>query len=156
MLRRELPLVSTSALCAAWLAINFLARGNSEVYSGWWYDTGTKKVYVVNAALFPPIVAPSGEEGVGAVIYATKDCADENDRFIMYLFKYTPEGLDLLHEAMSDDFDLDGPCCAMPANMMLVKTVDEAEWVHRNWAERQAIIDAEIAKRGSAYPCYRP
>ena len=111
-----------------------------------WYDMKAGELYGGYALGLPPEVAPSGGEGVMAMVYAEKDCADANDRFVLYLWKYTPESLEwILNPEPGGE---SGPQRSVYYDI-LVKTPDEDEWVLRRMGgvRHELIAEAE-AQRG--------
>ena len=121
------------------------AVGSAEppVTLAWWYDMGTGELYGASGQGLPPEVAPSGAEAVKAVVYAEKDCADPTDRFIVYLWKFTPQGKQRILKPATE------PGCFLSLPEMLVKTPDEDEWVLRTAEDRRELIAAAEAKRGA-------
>jgi hypothetical protein len=155
MLTRQSPVVGIiavliTALCITWLVYYYMTNGRSQRGYTWWYDTGNNTLYTIRENLWPPVEAPSGKEAVKAVIYAKTDCFDMDDRFVMYLQKYTDEG----RLIMLDPNTTIGIAQATSENMMLVRTLDETEWVLRKRADRDEIIaDKEEELDLEVIPC---
>ena len=115
----------------------------------YWFDMKTGRLYGVPGMEYPPTVAPSGGEGVKAMVYAAKDCTDLNDRFVVYLWKFTPQMKQLILNPNPNNHG--------PGRLeMLVRTPDEDKWVLRDPMERYELIAAAEAKRGVKLTrCYK-
>ena len=59
-----------------------------EVY---FMDTADGQLFVEKSNQLPPIVAPSGKEGVRAFVFSCGDCGDEASRYVGWLETYTAE-----------------------------------------------------------------
>ena len=125
------------------VTIRRMAASGPPATLAFWYDMGTGQLYGATGIGFPPMVAPSGGEGVKAVVYAARDCADPKDRFVVYLWKLTAQ----TKQAMLN-WKPDPSVYAHPRPEILIKTPNEAKWVLRDPAERYELIAAAEAKRG--------
>jgi len=63
----------------------------------WFYDLGSKQLFIASSKLVPPIDAPSGPlsdgspAGVRAYVFTCGDCADPDKRFIGWLERNTTQ-----------------------------------------------------------------
>lgn len=57
----------------------------------WFYDLETGKLFPTEKLEIPPITAPSGGEGVEAVVLSCGQCGDPAQRQIVYLISTHPE-----------------------------------------------------------------
>lgn len=74
----------------------------------WYYDLGSKQLFVVAKGQTPPVEAPSGfkqadgsEGGVRAYVYSCGTCGDTSSHFVAYLESYSPEAKKALTEMSS-------------------------------------------------------
>ena len=132
-------------LCVVWLFFYYTRPPEFPPYESWYYDMGTNELYGAPGQGFPPKEAPSGAEGVKAKVYAVNDCSDPKDRFIAYIWKFTPEG----QHTMYTTFDI-AVGQYTSATQMLVRRLDEDEWTLRSPEERKEIVDEEREKRDAA------
>jgi WD40 repeat protein len=98
-----------------------------------WYDEGTKMLFGELPTEYPPIVAPSGAEGVRAYVYTDSTCDDASGRYIGYFEKYpdpkaVAQAVDMISRALLHD-------------QRLLRRPDSAEWVVANSVEGLAILD---------------
>jgi hypothetical protein len=70
----------------------WIASRQKRVIGPTYYDLQTGELFEYTGEELPPVVAPSGGEGVVAHVFACGSCDDEQARFIGYLEKYTDEG----------------------------------------------------------------
>lgn len=76
------------------IAIFFRPGSNQGAATGqYFYDLGSGALFVVGADALPPLTAPSGDEGVLAVVYSCSGCEDAATHQIAYLQKYTDDYL---------------------------------------------------------------
>ena len=69
----------------------------------YYLDTKTEKVFTDDAALFPPIVSPDGNEAVRVHFFSCGNCKDRNNRFIGFYEKYTAEAKKQLESANPEE-----------------------------------------------------
>ena len=131
-------------LCAVWLVYYYTGKGGPAPTEAWWYDMGTDKLYGAPGQPFPPDEAPSGAEAVKAKVYAERDCADPEDRFIVFLWKFTAEGKETMLNS-GGDIQLG---ILTSATQMLVKTPDEDGWILRSPDERALLVQDAASARG--------
>ncbi|MFG0249180.1 MAG: hypothetical protein ACF8OB_09865 [Phycisphaeraceae bacterium JB051] len=63
----------------------------ARVVDVYFMDTSDGALFIDKSDQLPPIVAPSGKDGVRAFVFSCGDCGDESSRFIGWLETYTPE-----------------------------------------------------------------
>ena len=83
----------------AWIIVG--ATGGPDVdlpQQAWYYDVETGTLYPGELGLYPPIVAPSGGDGVLAKVYSCSDCGSESERRIAWLEKHPPKVKERLEE----------------------------------------------------------
>lgn len=70
----------------------------------YFYDVDAGKIFVVSDDdnPVPPITAPSGGEGVAAIVFSCGDCDDESSLFVTQLKKYTDKAKTAM---VGDDLD---------------------------------------------------
>jgi hypothetical protein len=142
------------ALCAAWLTYYYLTPDGPPRGNTWWYDLDRSELYTISDRILPPTTeqVPSGGDGVLAVVYTKNDCANPDDLVVVYLFKYTAEGRQIMVET-----DNVGVARETSDKMMLVKTLKETEWVLRDNVERADLIKDAIEEHdGKLTQCIRP
>ncbi|HAI14361.1 MAG TPA: hypothetical protein DCM28_21835 [Phycisphaerales bacterium] len=61
-----------------------------RVVDVYFMDTDDGKLFVDKSDQLPPVVAPSGKDGVRAFIFSCSDCGDEASHFVGWLETYTP------------------------------------------------------------------
>lgn len=131
-------------LCVVWLVYYYVMRPPIiNPAQSWWYDMDEKKLYGAPGQPFPPEVAPSGGEAVKAIIYYEKDCADPNDRQIVFLYKFTPEGKEIM--LTTTDISV---AQETAATQVLVKRENDADWELRSPEERNEMVAAAEEERG--------
>lgn len=72
---------------AAWL----ITRSRGESFGTYFYDVQAGSLYAAPIGTLPPARAPSGGEGVLAIVFACADCDNDTDRQVAYLQTYTDE-----------------------------------------------------------------
>ena len=139
-------------LCIVWLVYYYTGKDGPAPTQAWYYDMGTGELYGAPGQGFPPKIAPSGKEAVKAKVFAERDCADPDDRFIVFLWKFTPEGQVTMYGSAGNM----GLGIYTSATQMLVKTLDEDEWILRSPEERQELIaEATIEHGGELIKCLK-
>ena len=105
----------------------------------YFYDLDTKTLYgVANSdGAIPPVVAPSGGEGVQAKVYACGNCDDESKVTIGLLEKYNDEAKKFLEKAKPGE---EGPELDKAIAGLMVKTPDGKDWISVNDDAASAII----------------
>jgi len=98
----------------------------------YFYDTGSGTVYVAPAGTLPPTKAPSGSEGVLAIVLSCGDCAEESSRFVGYLQSFTDEYRRALAsgDEITEKLLFEG---------QLFRAVDDETW-HSDGPEAAAIV----------------
>lgn len=79
---------------AGFIAYSQLAGGPVTDLTGegrWYYDLGSGELFATDALRVPPIEAPSGGEGVEAVVFSCGQCDDPANRHIAYLITTHPD-----------------------------------------------------------------
>ena len=113
-----------------------------------WYDTGTGEFYYAQPGLVPPIPAPSGSEGVRAIIAARGSCYKEADRFIAYLEKYTDDGKVQFKEVQEEHPpDFIAQMARISMEERLVRTEEDDQWFLVSSVEGQDITSV-VHQRG--------
>jgi len=105
----------------------------------WFYDIDADRLFIAPATSNPPIVAPSGGEGVRAHVMACGRCTRRR-RFISYLSKYTPEvkeALEKMDETDGVHFDE-----VWYESTELVSRKEPIEWVPAESEEANAIYES--------------
>ena len=88
------PVVAVIAAIVLVVAVIWIAKSVFNIGTTptpgqtFWYDTGSNKLYGVAGNEEPPMPAPSGSEGVRAVVFAKGSCDKASDRYIGYLEKH--------------------------------------------------------------------
>ena len=137
-------------LCIVWLVYYYTGKDGPAPTQAWYYDMGTGELYGAPGQGFPPKIAPSGKEAVKAKVFAERDCADPDDRFIVFLWKFTDEGKETMLKS-EGNIQLG---IETSANEMLVKTPDEDDWILRKPDERQELIaEATLEHGGKLIKC---
>ena len=136
-----LVVVAVVILAVAIVLIAWNMGGNPPPPQGSrsFYDEGTKELYPFAKQEWPPVKAPSGQDGVKAFVYSCTDCEDKSSRFIGYLQKFTPEGKENLLKAFKEN---DMNARVIEFERALVRVPDEAQWYEKNTAEGVEIRDA--------------
>lgn len=118
---------------------------DADAVNTWYYDVNAKELYAASARTPPPTAAPSGGEGVAAVVYACHDCNDAGDRWISYLWKLPEEAVDEAQRlAASDASDQEVLSFFNRYNdIRLVRRAQGGAWVS---------ADSEAGARVAAYP----
>lgn len=111
--------------------------------SNWFYDVGSGELFTAPANQHPPIAAPSGSEGVRAIVYACTSCDDEAQRGIANLFKYTDEAQQRLVDAGSrasaqliDEVSREGRLIAF-----VPKDGDEPQWIGMDHPHAMTVLE---------------
>ncbi len=146
------PVVAIIAVIILIVAIVLIAKnmsgdsgGVQRSGDGFWYDTGSKKLFGASSIEMPPIKAPSGSEGVLAYVFAKGSCDNASDRSIVYLEKY-PDRDAIMKAASIED--------RMPLlAKRLVRRENDADWVEASSEEGAAIIAEGTAARQSGKQC---
>jgi hypothetical protein len=122
--------------------------GPPDVTRAWYYDLGTGELYAAAADAVPPIEAPSGGDGVRAIVVSCDQCSDASQRQIVYLEKWSQEDRAYL---MAPD---DAGDRAEPAP--LVATPGQAvQWVDMESPQGRAIVAAANAVYQQCPETYR-
>lgn len=106
--------------------------GGEGVY---FFDLGSRQLYVGSHTMIPPMAAPSGASGVRARVFACGQCTDEN-RFIGFLERYTDEA----HAALTDGSAPMKP--QLIAEGQQVTTEAAETWVVRISPQGEALIQS--------------
>ena len=115
------------------VVIYILASGEEEFKthgkSRYYYDMDSKELYVVTDTLHPdpPMKAPSGGEGVHAIVFSCSDCADESTHEVGMLTKYTKKLVDALARKRNGE-DVAG-IGEIERKGKLVRFADSDDWV---------------------------
>lgn len=121
--------------------------------SNWFYDVGSGELFAASADQHPPIAAPSGGEGVRAVVYSCTSCDDAESRSIASLFKYTDEAQKRLIQAGSrasaqliDEVSREGRLLAL-----VPQDGDDPQWIGMDHPQAMAVLEqSNIACNGTA------
>ncbi len=70
--------------------------------NAYYYDVATGETFTDEATLIPPITSPAGNEAVRAHYYTCGDCG-EDERFVGYFEKYTPEAKQRIESAQQNE-----------------------------------------------------
>ena len=96
--RALITIVAAMLLFTAGVAIYFqlYPRRAAADYSAFYYDLNNDVLFVANTRDVPPIMVPgqpanSPPAGALAFVYACRNCADDNDRYVGFIELYTPE-----------------------------------------------------------------
>jgi hypothetical protein len=81
--KQRMLLVAAVVLLIAATVIALWPQATPKPQGSYYYDLGTGELYTSSAS--GP--APSGGEGVLAIVFACGDCANKDDRFVAYLSK---------------------------------------------------------------------
>ena len=146
------PVVTVIAVIVLIVAVIFIIRGVTDrpipVGLATWYDTGTNKLYGAKPDLVPPMPAPSGSEGVRAIIAARGSCYKEADRFIAYLEKYTDDGKVQFKEVQQEHPpDFLAQMTRISMEERLVRREQDDQWFPADSVEGQAIMSV-VHERG--------
>jgi hypothetical protein len=118
----------------------FSASSPPPVRDVYYYDLGTKQLFVAKNTDLPPIQTASGaKNGVQAWVYGCGDCAEKN-RFIAYLQRYTDAGQRALQAAK--DAGPKGPLVlpTTPDAGIEVSAADGTQWWPFNSVEAQKLM----------------
>ena len=108
-----------------------------------WYDTGTGRLYGAKGELLAPMPAPSGAEGVKAIVCTRGSPENKADRFIAYLEKYTPQGRAQMQAVQQEHpGDFIEQMTRIAAEEKLVKAAQGGQWVPAGSAEGKAVMSA--------------
>jgi len=101
MMARNQAVVGFTAIACLVLGVALLVMRASQPTGAaldqgqvYFYDLGAKQLYAA-ANAWPPVTAPSGEEGVAAYVYACGECTEGN-RTIGYLTRFDEAGKAML------------------------------------------------------------
>ena len=139
-----------------WRPWRNIASSEPTVGAKIFYDLGTGEIYPERDRPYPPVTAPSGKEGVEAVMFSCGNCDVKSDRFIGYLRKYTPEGKQAIKDALAAE-DFGGRITAMEDSLIRRKDDADTDWADQISGEGQDII-AEVHQKcdsGRATPCMK-
>ena len=85
-----------------------VTRGGSGLPTGdeptYFYDVETGELFIASGNQVPPIQSPAGNEAVRANVYTCGACTEE-ERFVGYYEKYTPEAKKTLEQAQAEQDD---------------------------------------------------
>lgn len=101
----------------------------------YFYDLDTKTLYGIATTdhPVPPVVAPSGGEGVRAKVYSCGNCDDESKYFVGLLEKYSDKAKKAIEEKSENADDL-------RSQGLLVSLPDGQKWESANDDEGSKII----------------
>lgn len=153
-------IVAIVLLVLSLASIIYTSQGPSfepRIIDVYYYDLGSKKLFIDKSDKYPPIAAPSGEKGVRAYVFSCGSCADEKQRFIGYLEMYTPKAKERLENpqppAAQMDPDVPPPDFDIYNQGRLVRGMDTEEWVTAESEAGFQIIDKISTKCGGMeYP----
>lgn len=129
----------------AWLLV--LKPPRRAAGGQYFYDMGSRSLYVVSTQAVAPATSPSGAEGVRAVVMTCGDCAVEADRFIAYMEKYSDEYRRILDSG-------EPPTPQQMQARSLIRAADGEAWLPAVDPAAQAIVNAAQHRCGSTPPVY--
>lgn len=132
-------------LGVSWWIILKPSTGGGGMGSHFYFDMDTNQLFQSASTELPPITAPSGGQGVRAIVMSCGECSDKDNRFIAYLEKYT----DTYKTAKSEGREI-SPQQTLAG--WLVKGESDKNWVVANDAEGAAIRDAATSRCGTNQP----
>ncbi|NBC11159.1 MAG: hypothetical protein GVY24_05405 [Planctomycetes bacterium] len=130
-------------------------------------DVNTTELFTASSDRIPPIEAPSDKEanreaeeesekqysGVRAQVFTCTTCDDEDDRWIGYLEKYTPEAKAAMEEAIRGDGAPDLEAIHELEDERLVKLPTKDDWIK---ASSEEAVDIYTAIRDRCEEDQRP
>lgn len=119
----------------------------------YFYDEASKALIERDGVLAPFKVNESdgAANGVGVHVMSCGSCADESDRFIAYLEKYTPEAqarLAALGMRNYETPDSDDEANALQPGEVLVRRENDSQWVERTGAFLEGVAREAGARCG--------
>lgn len=165
-MEKKQTLVSVSVLVlAVAIAAAFVTKltGGSRLPGvsshAYYYDLNTGELFIDDAALIPPIDAPSGvlkgteqdKAGVRAYVFT---CGEDNetDRYIAWIETYTPEAQSLLIESKPDKstHPLGGPAGGGPVPLVAQVNPDAPDKL--TWTSSMSLMGVKLIQSSTA-PC---
>ncbi|HAL45776.1 MAG: hypothetical protein A2Y12_14695 [Planctomycetes bacterium GWF2_42_9] len=103
VIRITIATISLFLIILIFKLVPYRSPNVSMNHKAWFYDLNTKKLFAEDGDKIPPIDAPSGKlAGVKAYVLSYVLEPNENEKFIAYLEKFTPQGrkyIDICKEA---------------------------------------------------------
>jgi hypothetical protein len=148
--RAALIVMCAAILILATMRMTRFLGGTQASANGthYFYDMDTGDLFVMDAASeTPPVVAPSGAEGVLALVYSCGSCDAADERSIEYLRKCTPEA-----KAMLDDRERGQEIT--PQTMQTIQTgwLVSAD-LGKTWVAQNSPTGERIMRRATTSTC---
>ena len=129
----------------------------ARVVDVYFMDTADGSLFVGKSDELPPIVAPSGKDGVRAFVFACGDCGDESARFTGWLETYTPEAKKAIEtpaegpEGGMDNYEI------VETGHLVASPTSNGQWFMANSENGMKLMDTVQAKCSGdvpAKPCF--
>lgn len=128
-----------------------MPQDQPRVVDVFFMDTADGSLFIDKSDQLPPVVAPSGKQGVRAFVFACGDCGNEANRFVGWLETYTPEAYKaIMTPQPNPNGEMD--IYELVENGHMVASPVQKRWVKANSEAGFKIMDAIQNKCGNEAP----